>query len=217
MKLEAKQIFKNFGQVEVLKGIDLTIDKNEVVSIVGASGAGKTTLLQIISTLDKPTSGSVYYDGTDILTFSEKELAQFRNTKIGFIFQFHQLLPEFTAIENVTIPALIARQDRKIANNRAKELLDFLKLSHRLEHKPAELSGGEKQRVAIARALINSPQVVFADEPTGNLDSQNRDEMHQLFLNLRTEFKQTFVIVSHDLELAKISDRVLTIKDGIMV
>ncbi len=217
MKLEAKQIFKDFGQVKVLKGIDLTIDKSEVVSIVGASGAGKTTLLQIISTLDKPTSGRVYYDGTDILKFSEKEIARFRNTKIGFIFQFHQLLPEFTAIENVVIPALISKQDRKKANKRGKELLDFLNLSHRLEHKPAELSGGEKQRVAIARALINNPEVVFADEPTGNLDSHNRDEMHQLFLNLRNEFNKTFVIVSHDMELAKVSDRVMTIKDGVMV
>lgn len=217
MMIEAKQIIKNFGQVEVLKGIDLRINKGEVVSIVGASGAGKTTLLQIISTLDKPSSGEVYFEGHDIFSLSDKELAAFRNTTIGFIFQFHQLLPEFTSVENVLIPAMIAKTNLKKAEVRAKELLDFLNLSHRLEHKPAELSGGEKQRVAIARALINNPEVIFADEPTGNLDSQNRDEMHQLFIRLRNEFKQTFVIVSHDLELAKISDRVLTIKDGVMV
>lgn len=217
MMIEAKQIIKNFGQVEVLKGIDLRINKGEVVSIVGASGAGKTTLLQIISTLDKPSSGEVYFEGQDIFSLNDKELAAFRNTTIGFIFQFHQLLPEFTSVENVLIPAMIAKTDLKKAAVRAKELLDFLNLSHRLEHKPAELSGGEKQRVAIARALINNPEVIFADEPTGNLDSQNRDEMHQLFIRLRNEFKQTFVIVSHDLELAKISDRVLTIKDGVMV
>jgi lipoprotein-releasing system ATP-binding protein len=214
--LEAQQIHKNFGDVEVLKGIDLTIHKSEVVSIVGASGAGKTTLLQIMGTLDKPTSGKVLFNGINLHALNEKEMARFRNRHIGFVFQFHQLLPEFSALENVLIPALIAREPRKKAEERARELLEFLQLSHRLTHKPAQLSGGEKQRVAVARALINNPDVVFGDEPTGNLDSHNRDELHKLIFELRKHFQQTFVIVSHDNEMARISDRVLTIKDGVI-
>lgn len=214
--LEARQIHKNFGDVEVLKGIDLTIHKSEVVSIVGASGAGKTTLLQIMGTLDKPTSGKVLFNGINLHELNEKEMARFRNRHIGFVFQFHQLLPEFSALENVLIPALIAREPHKKAEERARELLEFLQLSHRLTHKPAQLSGGEKQRVAVARALINNPDVVFGDEPTGNLDSHNRDELHKLIFELRKHFQQTFVIVSHDNEMARISDRVLTIKDGII-
>jgi lipoprotein-releasing system ATP-binding protein len=214
--LEAQQIHKNFGDVEVLKGIDLTIHKSEVVSIVGASGAGKTTLLQIMGTLDKPTSGKVLFNGINLHALNEKEMARFRNRHIGFVFQFHQLLPEFSALENVLIPALIAREPRKKAEERARELLEFLQLSHRLSHKPAQLSGGEKQRVAVARALINNPDVVFGDEPTGNLDSHNRDELHKLIFELRKHFQQTFVIVSHDNEMARISDRVLTIKDGVI-
>lgn len=214
--LEAQNIHKNFGDVEVLKGIDLTINKSEVVSIVGASGAGKTTLLQIMGTLDKPSSGKVLFNGINLHALNEKEMARFRNRHIGFVFQFHQLLPEFSALENVLIPALIAREPRKKAEERARELLDFLQLSHRLTHKPAQLSGGEKQRVAVARALINNPDVVFGDEPTGNLDSHNRDELHKLIFELRKHFQQTFVIVSHDNEMARISDRVLTIKDGVI-
>ena len=214
--LEALEIHKNFGSVDVLKGINLKIKKSEVVSIVGASGAGKTTLLQILGTLDKPSSGKVLFKGTNLHKLNEKQLAQFRNKHVGFVFQFHQLLPEFSALENVIIPALIARESRKQAEKRAKELLDFLQLSHRLTHKPAQLSGGEKQRVAVARALINNPEVVFGDEPTGNLDSKNRDELHKLIFELRQHFDQTFVIVSHDNEMSRISDRVLTIKDGLI-
>ena len=214
--LEAQNIHKNFGDVEVLKGIDLTINKSEVVSIVGASGAGKTTLLQIMGTLDKPSSGKVLFNGINLHALNEKEMARFRNRHIGFVFQFHQLLPEFSALENVLIPALIAREPRKKAEERARELLDFLQLSHRLTHKPAQLSGGEKQRVAVARALINNPDVVFGDEPTGNLDSHNRDELHKLIFEIRKHFQQTFVIVSHDNKMARSSDRVLTIKDGVI-
>lgn len=216
MMLKAVNIHKSFGKVDVLKGINLSIDKSEVVSVVGASGAGKTTLLQILGSLDKPSDGKVLFNDVNIHDLTSAQLAQFRNSKVGFIFQFHQLLPEFSALENVLIPALIAKKSRKEAENRAKELLEFLKLSHRASHKPAELSGGEKQRVAVARALINNPDIIFGDEPTGNLDSKNRDELHKLIFELREHFHQTFVIVSHDHQMAKISDRVLTIKDGII-
>lgn len=215
--LKAVNIHKSFGNVDVLKGINLTINKREVVSVVGASGSGKTTLLQILGSLDKPSAGDVFFKDANIHKLSESHLANFRNTKVGFIFQFHQLLPEFNALENVIIPALIAKKSRKASEERAMELLDFLKLSHRINHKPAELSGGEKQRVAVARALINDPDIIFGDEPTGNLDSKNRDELHKLIFELREHFNQTFVIVSHDKEMAKISDRVLTIKDGIIL
>ena len=214
--LKAIEIHKSFGNVDVLKGINLTIDKSEVVSVVGASGAGKTTLLQILGSLDKPSDGQVLFNNVNIHNLKPNQLAHFRNTKVGFIFQFHQLLPEFTALENIIIPALIAKKSRKEAEDRATELMEFLKLSDRYTHKPAELSGGEKQRVAVARALINNPDIIFGDEPTGNLDSKNRDELHKLIFELRKHFHQTFVIVSHDKEMARISDRVLTIKDGVI-
>lgn len=210
-------IRKSFGDLEVLKGIDITINEAEVISIVGPSGAGKTTLLQILGSLDRPNEGSIFVNGIEISKLSESQLAKFRNENIGFVFQFHQLLPEFTAVENVLIPALIKGDSRSKAEKRAKELLDFLNLSSRLEHKPSELSGGEKQRVAIARALMNNPAVVFADEPSGNLDSKSQDELQQLFFSLRNEFNQTFVIVTHDLHLAKMCDRVVSMKDGIVV
>jgi len=209
-------IKKSFGSLQVLKGIDLHIDKGEVVSIVGPSGAGKTTLLQIIGTLDRPDSGSVCVDGIDTTTLSQKKLADFRNRHIGFVFQFHQLLPEFTAIENIMIPAYIAGTSTKAARQRAEELLNFMGLSDRATHKPNELSGGEKQRVAVARALVNNPAVILADEPSGSLDSKNKAELHQLFFDLRDRFGQTFVIVTHDESLATLTDRTIHLRDGLI-
>jgi lipoprotein-releasing system ATP-binding protein len=207
-------ITKSFGSLQVLKGIDLHIEKGEVVSIVGPSGAGKTTLLQIIGTLDRPDSGSVHVDSIDVTSLSQKKLSDFRNRHIGFVFQFHQLLPEFTAIENIMIPAYIAGTSNKEARRRATELLDFMGLSDRATHKPNELSGGEKQRVAVARALVNNPAVILADEPSGSLDTKNKAELHQLFFDLRDRFGQTFVIVTHDEGLAGITDRTIHLRDG---
>jgi lipoprotein-releasing system ATP-binding protein len=207
-------IHKSYGPLEVLKGIDLVINKGEIVSVVGASGAGKTTLLQIIGTLDKPTSGSILFDTQDVAKLNEKRMAAFRNKNIGFVFQFHHLLPEFTALENLCIPAFIAGFSQKEAIKRAKELLEFLHLTDRAEHKPSALSGGEQQRVAVARALMNHPSVILADEPSGNLDSTNARELHQLFFTLREKFNQTFVIVTHNQELADMSDRKLMMVDG---
>jgi ABC-type antimicrobial peptide transport system, ATPase component len=215
--IQTKNIHKSFDTLKVLKGVNLEIQKGEIVSIAGASGAGKTTLLQIIGTLDKADAGEIKINGVDIRKMNETELAAFRNKHIGFIFQFHQLLPEFTALENVTIPALIARKNAKAATERAKSLLIELGLQDRMEHKPAEMSGGEKQRVAVARALINEPELILADEPSGSLDSQNKEELHRLLFSLREKFGLTIVIVTHDKELAALSDRVLTMKDGMII
>lgn len=205
---------KNYGTLQVLKGINLEIADRSVISIVGASGAGKSTLLHIIGTLDQPTKGTVLIDNTDLYSLSDKKLAQYRNQNIGFIFQFHHLLPEFTAVENVALPALIAGRSHAEAFKRAKELLDFLKLGERLTHKPSQLSGGEQQRVAVARALANNPKLVLADEPSGNLDTANARQLHQLFLDLRDEFGQTFVVVTHNTDLAKLADKTIEMKDG---
>jgi len=214
--IEVKNIHKSFGQLEVLKGIDMSVEKGEIVAVVGRSGAGKTTLLQIIGTLDSPDQGSIFFNGTDVTSLKEAELARFRNRNIGFVFQFHQLLPEFTALENVMIPALIGKASNAEAERKAKELLSMMQLSDRLSHKPAELSGGEKQRVAVARALINSPAVILADEPSGSLDTQNKEELHRLFFELRERLGQTFVIVTHDDALAGRSDRIIRMQDGII-
>lgn len=210
----AKQIHKSYGSLEILKGVDLHINAGEVVSVVGSSGAGKTTLLTILGTLDRPDSGQVLINGQNVVELNDKKLAAFRNENIGFVFQFHHLLPEFTALENVCIPAFIAKKSKKEAEVRAMELLELFNLKDRASHKPSELSGGEQQRVAVARALINDPKVIFADEPSGNLDSKNASELHQLFFKLRDELKQTFVIVTHNSELAKMADRTLVMKDG---
>ena len=215
--IEIKDIRKSFGNLEVLKGISAEINDGEIVSIVGPSGAGKSTLLQIVGTLDKPDSGRIIYNGVDVSLMSEKKLSAFRNGNIGFVFQFHQLLPEFTAMENVAIPALIKGDNSSQANKRAAELLDFLGLSGRLDHKPSQLSGGEKQRVAVARALMNKPAVIFAVEPSGSLDSNNKKELHKLFFDLRRELNQTFVIVTHDETLAADCDRIIKMTDGKIV
>ena len=212
----AENIKKSFGALQVLKGINLEIPMGKVYSIVGASGAGKTTLLQILGTLSKPDSGSIYYNNKNISAFSEKEISTFRNKEIGFVFQFHHLLPEFTALENVCIPSFIAKKSKSETEKKALELLKYLGLSDRKEHKPSELSGGEKQRVAVARALINNPTVVLADEPSGNLDSANRDELHELLFKLRNDFGQTFIIVTHDDNFAASSDKIIHIKDGVI-
>lgn len=212
--IEANNITKSFGALQVLKGIDISVDKAEIVSIVGKSGAGKTTLLQILGTLDKPDSGTIKIAGTDITKLKDKQLSEFRNQHIGFVFQFHQLLPEFSALENIMMPALIAGIPNSKARCRGMELLEYLNLKDRANHKPNELSGGEKQRVAVARALINKPDVIFADEPSGSLDSINKQELHQLFFNLRNEMNQTFVIVTHDESLSQLSDRTIHMADG---
>ncbi|MBR5053719.1 MAG: ABC transporter ATP-binding protein [Bacteroidaceae bacterium] len=215
--IEIRNIKKSFGNLEVLKGIDLDIEQGKIVSIVGPSGAGKTTLLQIMGTLDKPDQGSVVIDGTNVMKLSDAKRSAFRNKHMGFVFQFHQLLPEFTALENVMMPALIGGTSRREAKKRAEELLAFMGLSERASHKPNELSGGEKQRVAVARALVNKPDVVFADEPSGSLDSHNKEELHRLFFDLRDRMGQTFVIVTHDEQLADLADRKICMQDGQIV
>jgi lipoprotein-releasing system ATP-binding protein len=215
--LKATKIIKNYGDLQVLKGVDIDVNKGEIVSIIGASGAGKSTLLHILGTLDNADSGEIMLNGERVDKLSGKNLAAFRNKNIGFIFQFHHLLPEFSAVENVCIPGWIGGKNKSVTEKRAKELLEKLGLSHRLSNKPGQLSGGEQQRVAVARALINNPAIIMADEPTGNLDSANANEMHQLFINLRNEFQQTFLIVTHNEELARMSDRILQMKDGRMV
>ena len=213
--IEVKNIHKSFGTLEVLKGVNLTVEKGEIVSIIGKSGAGKTTLLQIIGTLDKPDAGEVVIDGVDVFALNETALADFRNRHIGFIFQFHQLLPEFNALENVMMPALIARVPEKEAEEHAKQLLTDLGMAERLTHKPNQLSGGEKQRVAAARAMMMSPDVILADEPSGSLDESNKKELHKLLLHMREQYGQTIIIVTHDKELAEISDRVIEMTDGV--
>jgi lipoprotein-releasing system ATP-binding protein len=215
--IKVNHIYKSFGQLQVLKDVNMEIKEGEIVSIVGASGAGKTTLLQIMGTLDMPDSGEVCINETMVFSLPEKQLSTFRNLHIGFVFQFHQLLPEFSAVENIMIPALIAKENKEEARDRAMQLLNFLNLADRAEHKPNELSGGEKQRVAVARALINNPDIILADEPSGSLDSKNKEELHQLFFELRDRFNQTLVIVTHDKELAAISDRIVKMQDGIIV
>ena len=215
--IQLHDIRKSFGSLEVLKGIDLTINKGEIVSIVGPSGAGKTTLLQIIGTLDRPDSGRVLFDGIDVSIYQERQLSAFRNSHIGFVFQFHQLLPEFSAVENVMMPALIQGSSMNDARRRAMEMLDYLHLTNRATHKPAELSGGEKQRVAVARALVNHPQVILADEPSGSLDTHNKEELHRLFFDLRQELGQTFIIITHDEALAASTDRTIRLLDGVVV
>jgi len=212
--IKVSGILKSYGDLKVLKGIDLEVKEKEVVAIVGASGAGKTTLLQIIGTLDRPDAGTILYNGQDVGALSQRSLSAFRNRNIGFVFQFHQLLPEFTALENVSIPALIAGKSRAEAAERATELLSFLGLGDRLDHKPSQLSGGEQQRVAVARAIVNSPSLILADEPSGNLDTENKKELHNLFFRLRDTFGHTFIIVTHDPQLAAMSDRTIRIKDG---
>lgn len=212
-----ESLFKSYGTLKVLKGIDLEIADSSVVTIVGASGAGKSTLLHLIGTLDRPDKGRVLIDNTDLYQLSDKQLAEFRNRNIGFVFQFHHLLPEFTAVENVALPAMIAGQSKEAAIKRATELLDYLKLSDRLTHKPSQLSGGEQQRVAVARALVNNPKLILADEPSGNLDTENARKLHQLFFDLRDQFGQTFVVVTHNNELAQMADRTVTIKDGVII
>jgi len=217
--ITAKNIYKNYGEINILKGVDINIKKGEVVAIVGPSGAGKTTLLEILGTLDKPSNTSFHLsiNNTAVKNLSDNELSKFRNQHIGFIFQFHQLLPEFTSLENVCIPAYIAKKKKTETEKRAKELLAFLGLSHRENHKPNEMSGGEQQRVAVARALINNPDVIFADEPSGNLDSASAESLHELFFQLRDKFGQTFVLVTHNKELAEMADRTFTMKDGVIV
>lgn len=214
--IEIKDLTKNFGNLKVLKGVNLNVTKGEVISIVGPSGAGKTTLLQLIGTLDKPTGGSIRFNGEELVKMSEKRLSAFRNRHIGFVFQFHQLLPEFTALENIIIPALIARRDRKESEKEALELLETMGLKERAHHKPAEMSGGENQRVAVARALINHPDIILADEPSGSLDSHNKEELHKLFFDLRDKFGQTFIIVTHDEKLASFTDRTIHMVDGVI-
>ena len=215
--IEVRNIKKSFGSLEVLKGIDLNIERGKVVSIVGPSGAGKTTLLQIMGTLDKPDSGSVIIDGVDVMKLGDAKRSVFRNKHMGFVFQFHQLLPEFTALENVMMPALIGGTSKREAKKRAEELLAFMGLSDRASHKPNELSGGEKQRVAVARALVNKPDVVFADEPSGSLDTHNKEELHRLFFDLRDQMGQTFVIVTHDEQLAVLADQKISMQDGLII
>ncbi len=215
--ITAKNIKKSYGDLQVLKGIDLEINKGEIVSIVGPSGAGKTTFLQILGTLSRPDSGQILFNNSEVSKYKDKQLASFRNNNIGFVFQFHHLLPEFTALENVCIPAFIGKMARDEAEKKAKEILTFLKLDHRIDHKPKELSGGEQQRVAVARALINEPSVIFADEPSGNLDSENKKELHDLFFSLREKYNPAIVIVTHDDDLANMADTKLTMKDGLFI